>query len=620
MREEFVRNISRPSRFISVVVTRTRASNPPGTVRATTPIGLISLLLPCLALTLPGDASINSYPQDYFRSPLGIPIRLSGNFAEMRNDHFHGGLDIRTNDSEGYRIYAAADGHISRVKVSPSGYGTALYVDHPNGYTTVYAHLSRLKGPIARHVRSRQLRRRSYALDQYIKDKRFPVTKGQIIALSGNSGSSTGPHLHFEIRRTAKQEPVNPLLFGLDIPDTRPPRIYRIRAYPLTPGSGVRATYPSGHVDLGNSASPLTIEVQNDGDILSLPVTTLEAWGHVGFGIQTHDYHDESRSRLGAYRITLEVDSLTVFQSVMESLSFSNMRYINAHIDYAERKESRRWIQRSYRLPGNKLPIYRLIDDGILELQPGVSSRLRYKVDDAHGNKAVLNFKVVGVPAEYDSDTSFDVREGIDITYGKPFTLEREGIIARFPVGAFYDEVRFRYTVDNTFADGAYSPVHHMHDDRTPIHNRYEIGIRAPLLPARLRPKAIIVKINEPGKVSSIGGEYSDGLIRTKTRALGSLFVSVDTLAPEITSLDVTHDGPIGKRSTIRFRVKDDMTGVSRYNGYIDGGWVLFAYDAKRNMIYHDLDPALQRGRHLVRIEAVDGKDNRADTTLAFRK
>ncbi|MBT8400883.1 MAG: M23 family metallopeptidase, partial [Rhodothermia bacterium] len=197
-------------------------------------------MLVTVAMTVPGPDS--SPPRDYFRSPLGIPILLAGNFAEMRDNHFHGGLDIKTRDSEGYRIYAAADGYISRVKVSPYGYGNALYVAHPNGYTTVYAHLSRFKGRIAGYVRRLQENRKTFAVDKYLEEGSFPVKKGDVIALSGNSGSSSGPHLHFEIRRTSGQIPMNPLLFGFDVPDSRPPRIFQIRLYPRSENSGVRVT------------------------------------------------------------------------------------------------------------------------------------------------------------------------------------------------------------------------------------------------------------------------------------------------------------------------------------------------------------------------------------------
>ena len=190
-----------------------------------------------LALMPPDEQ--NEYPTDYFRSPLGIPLVLSGNFAEMREGHFHGGLDVKTRESEGYRVYAAADGYIARVKVSPYGYGNALYVAHPNGYTTVYAHLSRFKGEIASYVRRTQYDRKSFAIDRYPEPGRYPVKKGEAIALSGNSGSSSGPHLHFEVRTTRDQVPVNPLLFGFEIDDSRVPRIFRIRIYPADDESGV---------------------------------------------------------------------------------------------------------------------------------------------------------------------------------------------------------------------------------------------------------------------------------------------------------------------------------------------------------------------------------------------
>ncbi len=595
----------------------TRHHSHPIIVRATTTLALVCLIA-ILPAALPGDEP--AYPQDYFRSPIGIPILLAGNFAEMRDGHFHGGLDIKTNDAEGYRIYAAADGHISRVKVSPSGFGHALYVAHPNGFTTVYAHLSRFKGNINAFVRSQQYNRKSFAVDRYLKAGQFPVKKGDVIGLSGNTGSSSGPHLHFEIRRTSNQVPVNPLLFGFDIPDSRPPRIYRVRLYPMDETSSVLVESGLGEpmIAVGRGQS-VTVDVEEKGGQHVLAdADHVSAYGRIGLGIQTHDYHDGSRNRLGAYRITLRADGEQVYRSQMEAISFGNMRYINAHVDFAERKESRRWFQRSFKLPGNRLPIYELMNDGIITVRPGANVRVDYLIEDAYQNEATLNFELVSSPgplAELDPPTAGDTF--IEIPFGQSHTLARDGIRVDFPDDSFYDDVHLRYASTDSPA-GLFSRVHHVHDERTPVHSRYTLAIEPVGLPVALRSKALVAALDEKDKLSSLGGSYDNGFVVTRTRAFGRFVIAVDTLAPEITSLDIADDQRLGRKSQLRFRVKDDLAGLSKYAGFVDGAWSIFAYDAKRDMLTYDIDPGLTPGRHQIRVEAEDGKGNSSELVLRF--
>ena len=592
-------------------------------------------------MAVPGSSP--DYPKDYFRSPLGIPLKLSGNFAEMRDNHFHGGLDLKTNDSEGYRVYAAANGYISRVKISPTGYGNALYVAHPNGFTTVYAHLSRLSGPIADYLRRLQESRKSFEIDQYLGADRFPVEQGGVIALSGNSGSSSGPHLHFEIRKTSGQIPVNPLLFGLNVADTTPPRIYRIRLYALDDDSGVRAVTANGDESAAGKHSHVTLDVSESGGALSVEARSLEAWGNIGLGIQAHDYHDGSGSRLGAYTISLSAEGTPVFKSKMEQVSFDETRFINAHVDYAERKRARRWIQRSYLLPGNDLTIYEAANRGVLNLIAGTRLPLTYVVEDAHGNRARLSFAIDGIEAATgETDLTTAALDGsgargsgaaagggtnggrralevVPVRYSQPMVIRQDGIEAAFPARAFYDDLEFEYSVESA-PPGAYSPAHVLHNDHVPVHKRYDLSITPLKLPTALRTKALIASVDEDGKLSSTGGSYEAGAVKTRLRSLGKFVVVVDTLAPTITSLDIVDGQRLGRTQTLHFRIDDDLAGISTYDGFIDGLWVLFAYDAKKKLIYHELDAGLAPGSHEVVIEVADQKGNSEVVALGFRK
>jgi hypothetical protein len=566
--------------------------------------------LPLLLLLLPlvSQGEADKYPQGYFRSPLGIDLYMAGNFAEMRSNHFHSGLDLKTNAREGYRVYASADGWVSRVVVSPFGFGHALYVAHPNGYTTVYAHLSQFSEPVASYVKALQYRQKSFSVDAYPSKGEFSVQQGGVIALSGNSGGSGGPHLHFEIRDSG-QNPLNPLLFGLDVKDTTPPRIYQVKVYPSEGGFAeikLRGRAAPVRATPGEPAV-LEVESRNAGYALK-DVEQIRAWGRLGFGVRAHDYHEGSSSRLGAYRIRLTAGEDQLYRSEMEKFSFDETRYLNAHVDYGEYRRSRRWVQRSHLLAGNPLPFYEASNRGYLDVEPGRQYAMAYTIEDAYGNTAHLEFAVEGLDAPSAVIESADEYESL-VARTRPTTFERGNITARFPAGAVYEDLKMHFGAAPAPA-GAFSPAFTLHDDETPVHAYYTLSIRPEGLPSALRPQALIGIVDDKGKVGSIGGRYENGAVTARVRTFGTFVVAVDTTAPEITPLNISDGKNMGQAASIRVKIDDDFSGIDSYEGRIDGAWVLFEYDAKNDLLEYTFDERVAPGAHTLEVVVRDPVGN----------
>lgn len=554
------------------------------------------------------------YPKDYFRSPLGIPLVMAGNFAEMRGNHFHAGLDLKTNGEENYRIYAAADGYVSRIKVSPYGYGHALYVAHPNGYTTVYAHLSRFNSTLQGYVRRQQYRAESFALDKYFDAGTFPVKKGEVIAYSGNTGGSSAPHLHFEIRDSATQQPINPLLFGLEVQDTTPPRLFAVKIYAMASGS-YAAVYPrtGGAPRIATPTQPVIVEAEQQGSRYVLSnVDRIDAHGQVAFSLRQHDYHEGSSNRLGSPSIVLTVNGALLFSSYIEKINFNQTRYLNAHVDYAERRQSRGWFQRSFVLPGNPLPYYRSRGNGILQPRAGESYEMTYMVEDSYHNTSRLDFVVRGV---HPSTSIVQERPGYDAQFrhDRAVRFRQDGLRLDMRPGSLYEDTGFTYGTAPGPAEG-YSRIHRLHDDTVPIHRSYTLAIRPEQLPTRLRPYALLARIDDEGNTSSAGGSFEDGWVTTRLRSFGNYFVAVDTTPPEIEPVSVSG------RGSLRLRIKDDFSGVGRYRGTVDDQWVLFQYDPKRRLIWYDFDDRVGPGTHTLRVEVTDNKGNQNIYTTTFTR
>lgn len=553
------------------------------------------------------------FPKDYFRSPLGIPLMMAGNFAEMRANHFHSGLDLKTENREGLPVYAAADGWVSRVKVSPYGYGNVLYVAHPNGYTTVYAHLKSFSDPVASYVKGRQYASNRFDVDKYLPEGKYPVKKGDVIALSGNSGSSSGPHLHFEIRNSSSQKPLNPLLFGLEVNDSVPPKIFRIKVYPQSETGFVEVVRKGDSTPLvATRDQPLVLDAVavagSNGKYQLADVDALRAHGRLGFGVQVHDYQEGSPNRLGAFTIELRQDGEQLFESELAEFTFGQTRYINAHVDYGEYTSNRRWIQRSHKLPGNALDIYRGKNDGYLDAEAGQLYELEYVVSDVAGNRSELAFKVAGV-----ENNSTRVAKRPDPAYrivrseGK--TIAGDKMRVHFSAGTFYEDINLVYRVEDRLPT-SYSSVYALHEESTPLHKAMTLSIQADLLPSELRPRALLATVGDDGKLSSAGGSYTDGYVVAKPRSFGRYTIAVDTTAPVITPYRFPKDGQFRKGQSIEYKISDDFSGVQSYAGFVDSNWVLFEYDAKKNLISYTIDDVVPSGTHKLVIRVEDGKGN----------
>jgi hypothetical protein len=565
-------------------------------------------ILALLLFTTQFLSAQNEYPKGYFRSPLDIPLLLSGNFAEMRSTHFHTGLDFKTQGEEGFNIYSIADGYVSRIKVQAGGYGNAIYITHPNGYVSVYGHLQKYSDAISEYVQSEQYRRKSFELNLFPPADKFLLKRGDVIGLSGNTGRSGGPHLHFEIRDARTEHPLNPLHFGFDVTDNIAPKAYSIAVYPLSNYSFVEGE------------STVFISTIQNGKPVHNPI---EAYGELGFGIRANDFLNGSNNKCGLYSLELFVDSTLVFSYIMDELDFGEVRYILSHYDYQYKKEKRRYIQKSFVAANNKLSNYRNVkDQGIVEIYDDSIHQIEYVLTDAYKNTTKIAFQIQGKkPDNIDSLVAKN-----EYTQAMPCkienTFENEELQLIIPKNALYDDLFFDYSKEDS-VPGIFSSLHHVHSDIVPLHRHVQLKIKAKNLPDSLQSKALIVSVNgENGssKMYGASGEYNLGWVSTKVRAFGDYAVGVDTISPSIIPINIQDSAMMDQAESIRFKIIDDLAGITKYEGFIDGEWVLFRHDAKSNLIWYEFaDNKISRGSyHNLLLNVIDDKNNEAKYEAMF--
>lgn len=556
--------------------------------------------LPFLLLIAGAALAQHPYPRGYFREPLDIPLQLSGNFGELRTNHFHAGLDFRTQQKEGLNVYAAAEGYVSRFKISPYGYGKAVYVTHPNGYTTVYAHLLKMAPGIEVYLKKKHYDAKSYDLDIAVPPGDLPVTKGQLIAISGNTGGSNGPHLHFEIRDSKTENVINPMFFGFDtlLPDSKRPYLNSLMVYPLDAISAVN-----------KALAPIVLDVRQESPGVYIS-ETVYASGRIGFAVNAADKDDHSHSPNGLHAVKAYFNGLPTYGYTFDTFHFDETRYINALIDYPRFKQTSQRFQRLFRKRPFELSIIRSdVNGGVISVTPNLSGTYKIDMEDYFGNKITVTVPVVyAAPPAFVANTSV----GFPVDAGKDNIYEKDNVSVTFPAGTYYEDFNLGFDVrDNSLIlDNKYVPVH----------NAFTVSIPEPPGTEALRSQTFIAMIDGNRK-SYHATTFKDGYYIAKPKALGQFVLDRDTTRPTIKPVKHIEGKWISSDKVLQLTVRDDLSGIGSINGWLNGKWILFEYDYKTRRITHDFaDNIYVNGRNELKVEVKDNVGNSAIFETHFFK
>ncbi len=556
---------------------------------------LRSLALLAALLYSQGTRSQAAYPKGYFRNPMDIPIDLAGNFGEFRPNHFHTGLDIKTSQKEDLPVYAAAEGFISRVSVSHSGYGNCLYLQHPNGYTTVYAHLNSFDEKIQQAVLQQQLLARQWNVDFEPDSATLYYSKGQRIAYSGNTGGSVAPHLHFEIRNTASRHVINALHFQFDIRDATPPVIRKAAVY--NAAASIYLQSPS-----------LLTAVKAPGNQYIIPQTVITTDPVIKLGLIADDYMDNSTNNLGVYKTEMYVDGQLLYRTQMDELDFAENRCINGYTDYKYKAEQQAWIQLLSRSYNNGLSFYKVLErNGEIDLSDGRVKSIRIVVSDFNGNTSELRFGVQcmqpsGAPAVSRARKVTDAFDYRDRHY-----------VFKTDAYAFYDDVLL--DIRKQPGSSPWSCLLQLHHNRIPLASAQELYIRLLRpVPFELRKKLVLIHEVKaqalPGAQPQTGlkASFVNGYAFARIRTMGHYFVTIDTVAPRIIAAVPSEWKP---NTTVRVTVQEESTGIRSFKAFLGDQFLVFS--RKGNTFSYQVPAGLPKGRHTLRITTEDENENRRE-------
>jgi murein DD-endopeptidase MepM/ murein hydrolase activator NlpD len=542
------------------------------------------------------------YPKNYFCPPLDIPMQLSGNFGELRPNHFHAGFDMKTMQREGLSVYAVADGYVSRIKISTFGNGKTIYIDHPNGFTSVYGHLQKATDSIQNFIKKTHYKEQSFEIEMYFKPNEMPVKKEQLIGVSGNTGASEGPHLHFEFRDTKTEKIINPMFFGFGalMKDSKKPIVSNLYAYPLDSKTTVNHSQRS---------IPINLSLQKDGTYMADKVI---ANGKIGFAITAFDYDDVSFNKNGVFDVNLSCNGKSIFGYQFNTYSFDEMRYVNTLIDYSFYKKTGQRVQKLFMNPPYNLSIIKTDEtNGVITVLPNLTSVCRLEVSDFYANKTTIV-----IPVEYDILTTVIEREPVVANYvvkaSKDCFFEKDKMTVFFPAGTFYNDFDLNFDVKNNVLTA--------HDDTVPVHTNFTITMENDSFNADQKDKVFIGRV-QGGKISYNTTRLKNNVYETKVKTLGQYKLVLDTIPPVITIAKSIEGKRLDSQKLLQVSILDSLSGIKSYNGLLNGKWILMEYDNKTKLLTHDFsDGIVAEGDNELKVVVVDNVGNSSIFETHFQR
>ena len=541
------------------------------------------------------------YPKGYFQWPVGAKVALVANFGELRPNHFHMGLDCRTEQVENKPVFAAAAGYIAKVKIEPWGFGRALYVNHANGLTTLYAHLNDFYPALEAYIKKQQYQLQKWNVFLDIPTAMFPVNKGDLIAYSGNTGGSQGPHVHFEVRDTKTDNVLNPLLMGFPIADNIAPDVLRLAVY-----DRCKSTYEQ---------TPKIYPLKKvNGVYIPAAGNLLVNTEKVSFAITAYDRYTGSTNQNGIYEAALFNDEVEVAGFQLDSISYADTRYLNGHIDYKLRANGGSYLQHLSRLPGNISSIYKTnLSDGIIDLETRQAHDIKITVADPNGNTSLIRFNI------YSSGTS-PVGSLVAAQATKQFhpgfinIFENEQIQFYLPENALYDSFAFKY---NQTKDVKGKTVYQVHNATVPLHTYFNLKIKENFLPADTG-KVVMYRFYG-SKKDYVKARYQNGWYQASFRELGNFQLMVDSIPPVMSAPGMVNNMNAAKLSRLVFVVTDNTEEIENFTALLDGKWLRFSNDKGRNFIYK-FDEQCPPGLHELVVTAEDQVGNITQKTYKFTR
>ena len=544
-------------------------------------------------------AAQNPYPQDYFRNPLEIPLVLSGTFAELRSNHFHSGLDIKTQQREGLKVIAAAEGYVSRIKISHFGYGKALYITHPNGYTTVYAHLQKFSKEIEGYVKKAQYEKESFEIELFPTVDELKIESSSVVGYSGNTGGSGGPHLHFEIR-DKEERPINPMLFGINIKDTRNPMILNAFAYPIDEGS---------HINNEVERTKLRLIPQENGDFIA---ENIDAFGKIGFGIVTYDRQDMAANKNGVSNIQSLYNGNRKFEIDFKRFSFDETKHLNRLIDFEYYKSKKSRIQKLFVETNNPLSMYKNLDDnGYIIVEDSTANIYKVRISDYKGNESWLTVPINGRYS--DSLKAKETNWTEHYVFADQVTnLEDKNVNISFAANTFYDDFFIDFKVSNDTLT--------LHRPVIPAQKYFYINFNIEHYNGPDKDKLYIASVSPyKNKLYYTSTTKKGNLLTARTKNLGTYTLATDNVNPKITATNFQEGKWLSKYRYLKLKISDEQSGIKNYRATVNGKWILMEYDYKKNTLIHDFnDNVITDTKNILRVIVTDNVGNSSTFETTF--